>query len=65
MKKILIGSIIGIFLIGIVIGIIGMVTGFLTGNFDMTGCGITISLMSLLFLLALPMVLDVMGNYLK
>ena len=65
MKKILVGLIIGIFLIDVTIGMISMATGFLIGNFDMVGCGIAISLMSLLFPVALPMALEVTRNYLK
>ena len=65
MKKILIGSIIGIFLIGVMIGMTSMVIGLFTGNFDMAGCGIAVSLMSVLFLVAVPTVLEVTENYLK
>lgn len=63
MKKILIGSVIGIFILGIAIGMIGMVAGVFTSSFEMTAGGIVIALMSLLFIVGLPMVADVIEEY--
>lgn len=63
MKKILIGSVIGIFILGIAIGMIGMIAGVFTGSFEMTAGGIVIALMSLLFIVGLPMVADVIEEY--
>ena len=65
MRKNLIDLVIEIFLIGVGIGMIIMVTGFFTSNSDMVGCGIDIYLISLVLPLALPMVLDVIENYLE
>ena len=65
MKKILIGSVIGIFILGIAIGMIGMVAGIFTSSFEMTAGGVVVALISLFLLFGLPMVADVIGNYLE
>ena len=65
MKKIFVGLVIGLFLIGAVIGMIGVVVGFLTGESEMVGVGITTVLTSSVLLVAPPIVLDVIESYLK
>lgn len=63
MKKILIGLALGIFLIGIGIGMISMVAGLFVGNFEMTSRGIVMTLLSVVLIAALPMVVDVIEEY--
>lgn len=63
MKKILIGLALGIFLIGIGIGMISMVAGFFVGSFEMTSRGIVMTLLSVVLIAALPMVVDVIEEY--
>lgn len=65
MKKILVDLVIGIYLIGVIIGMIGIVTGFLTGESEMAGVGVATVLTSSLLLIALIMTLEVTESYLE
>ena len=67
MKKIiiLIDLIIGFFLVVAAIGTICIVAGFLTGEPEMIGVGITTVLTSSVLLVAPPIVLDLLESYLK
>lgn len=64
MKKILIGLAVGIFLINAMIGMISMAMGFFTGNSEIFGGGIIMTLTSLFFLTAFRMALDTLDEYL-
>lgn len=64
MKKILIGLAVGIFLISVMVGMISMVIGFFTGNSEISGIGIIMTLTSLFFLTAFRMALDTLDEYL-
>lgn len=63
MKEILIGLVIGIFILGIAIGMIGMAAGFFVGSLEMIIGGIFAALVSLVSILMLPAVADVIEKY--
>lgn len=62
MKKILVG-LIGIFIFGVVAGMIGMIAGLFVGNLKMAIVGAFAVVMSFFLIAVLPAVADVIEEY--
>lgn len=62
MKKILVG-LIGIFILGVVAGMVGMIAGLFVGNLKMAIVGAFAVVMSFFLIAVLPAVADVIEEY--